>query len=116
MSNSTLSDDCAGEILDSGFLVQWEGINPGTGETRKPVWVSRDECPAEMVARWEARIKLKSGKPMYYHVLLQLSRGNRRYAANEQTFRLAINSVGIAGGCEKQEWETAKEAKASRQS
>ncbi|KZT73925.1 hypothetical protein DAEQUDRAFT_721415 [Daedalea quercina L-15889] len=56
MNVLTLSSDAAvGEILDIGFLVQWQGINPATGESWKPVWISRDQCPAEMIARWDAR-------------------------------------------------------------
>jgi len=43
-----------GDILEDGFLVQWKGTNPATGEAWKPVWVSRDKCPAEMVAKWES--------------------------------------------------------------
>ncbi|TFY59294.1 hypothetical protein EVJ58_g5865 [Rhodofomes roseus] len=45
-----------GEIIDTGFLVTLKD-NPDTGERLQPVWVPRDRCPAEMIAKWESKNK-----------------------------------------------------------
>ena len=54
-SDSGSTSHEAHEILKEGYLVQWSGINPGTGEPWKPTWMPKQGCGKELVARWEAR-------------------------------------------------------------
>ena len=94
MSDFSLPTDSVGEILASGFLVQWEGINPGTGEAWKPVWVSREECPAEVVARWEARMKYKGlGIPHWPSTYFFLTKWSHRcYPGSKKTSEVGFST------------------------
>lgn len=52
-------------ILEEGYLIRWAGIDPETGETWKPSWVSKQDCSQDLVAEWTARRGSHVGAPVH---------------------------------------------------
>ncbi|KAH9936168.1 uncharacterized protein B0H18DRAFT_314895 [Fomitopsis serialis] len=86
-----MAPGAGGDILEDGFLVQWKGTNPATGEAWNPVWVSRDSCPADMIAKWESskvgdadRVSETLGAPSSFHAteLTALTRDSAEATVN----------------------------------
>ncbi len=49
------------EILEEGYLIQWVGQDPSTGQPFKPSWVCKGDCAEELVDAWEAKRKYQGG-------------------------------------------------------
>lgn len=95
--NHLSTPNAVGEILDTGFLVQTEGINPATGEAWKPMWVPRDKCPAQMIARWEARngLSMVIYPPLLPSAAHPVTHDSGCCATNEQAFCLTNHCLGL---------------------
>jgi hypothetical protein len=55
--NSQTMWDVVAILRESGskYKVQWDGVDPGTGEPWKPSWIPKEDCTDELIQEWKAK-------------------------------------------------------------